>query len=57
MVNYPHKLKAKSSINRPVPSMINFANRGMSLKIVDIFNVDLDDLMNTDLSDGPKVTL
>lgn len=32
MVNYPHKLKAKSSINRPVPSMINFANRGMSFE-------------------------
>ena len=32
MVNYPHKLKAKSSINRPVPGMINFANRGMSFE-------------------------
>ena len=32
MVNYPHKLKAKSSINRQVPSMINFANRGMSFE-------------------------
>ena len=32
MVNYPHKLKAKSSINRPVPSIINFANRGMSFE-------------------------
>ena len=30
MVNYPHKLKAKSSINRPVPGIVNFANRGMS---------------------------
>ena len=32
MVNYPHKLKAKSSINRPVPGIINFANRGMSFE-------------------------
>lgn len=32
MVNYPHKLKTKSSINRPVPGMINFANRGMSFE-------------------------
>ena len=32
MVNYPHKLKAKSSINRPVPGMINVANRGMSFE-------------------------
>lgn len=32
MVNYPHKLKAKSIINRPVPGMINFANRGMSFE-------------------------
>ena len=32
MVNYPHKLKAKSSINRPGPGMINFANRGMSFE-------------------------
>ena len=32
MVNYPHKLKAKSSINRPVPGMVNFANRGMSFE-------------------------
>lgn len=29
---------------------------GTLAKIADIFNVDLDDLMNTDLSDGPKVT-
>ena len=32
MVNYPHKLKAKSSINRPVPGIVNFANRGMSFE-------------------------
>ena len=32
MVNYPHKLKAKSSINRPVPGILNFANRGMSFE-------------------------
>ena len=32
MVNYPHKLKAKISINRPAPGMINFANRGMSFE-------------------------
>lgn len=32
MVNYPHKLKAKSSINRPASGMINFANRGMSFE-------------------------
>ena len=32
MVNYPHKLKAKSSINRPVHGMIKFANRGMSFE-------------------------
>ena len=32
MVNYPHKLKAKSSINRPVPGIANFANRGMSFE-------------------------
>ena len=32
MVNYPHKLTAKSSINRPVSGMINFANRGMSFE-------------------------
>ena len=32
MVNYPHKLKAKSSINRPGPGIVNFANRGMSFE-------------------------
>ena len=32
MVNYPHKLKAKSSIHRPVPGIVNFANRGMSFE-------------------------
>ena len=32
MVNYPHKLKAKSSINRPVPGIVNFANRRMSFE-------------------------
>ena len=32
MVNYPHKLKAKSSINRPVHGIVNFANRGMSFE-------------------------
>ena len=32
MVNYPHKLKAKSRINRPVPGIVNFANRGMSFE-------------------------
>ncbi len=32
MVNYPHKLKTKSSINRPVPGIVNFANRGMSFE-------------------------
>ena len=32
MVNYPHKLKAQSSINRPASGMINFANRGMSFE-------------------------
>ena len=32
MVNYPHKLKAKSSINRPIPGTVNFANRGMSFE-------------------------
>ena len=32
MVNYPHKLKAKSSINKPIPGTVNFANRGMSFE-------------------------
>ena len=32
MVNYPHKLKAESSINKPIPGTVNFANRGMSFE-------------------------
>lgn len=32
MVNYPHKLKAKSSINKPASPVVNFANRGMSFE-------------------------
>lgn len=32
MVNYPHKLKAKSSINKSIPGTVNFANRGMSFE-------------------------
>ena len=49
MVNYPHKLKAKSSINRPVPGIVNFANRGMS------FEKMINESNNYDLSRGLAV--
>ncbi|KXT86124.1 Holliday junction resolvase RecU [Streptococcus panodentis] len=32
MVNYPHKLKAKSEVLRQASGVINFANRGMSFE-------------------------